>query len=278
MKRFLGMGSFGEVWMAQNPGYPGCRAYKFFTQAEGRSWMKTEQKNLCAIKQKLDGHPNIVQYLDVNAEAEIPFLALEYAGGGNLEDWILEGPDGERPVMRLHDAVCGLVEGTAAAHREGICHRDLKPANIVLTEHQHAPQVKITDFGIASVVDEISRESGHETMGFGTPLYQPPEASVPGVAVNGFKADVFAIGVIWYQLMTGSLERPPYDFGERISRCGADSHTVRLITRCLASPNNRYRTAEELRSEMTEMIPFRDLIPDGILDVQHVFREYLCTQ
>ncbi|MEW4486643.1 serine/threonine-protein kinase [Thalassoglobus sp. JC818] len=274
VERFLGMGSFGEVWMGINQGYPESRAFKFFTQEDGKDWLLREQSNLSKIKQKLNDHPNVIQYLDVVTHCQYPFLALEYAGGGSLEDWILENRS-DRVDLLISDAVRGLIDGIAEAHRWDICHRDLKPANIILTNAQNHPQIKITDFGLAKDFNERQQSNAGETISIGTPLYLPPEASTPGREVDGFRADVFAIGVIWFQLLTNSLERPPYDFAHRLRDHAADSHTIRVLTRCLASPEYRYANALELREDLSEIIPFRVDIPEGIIDVQHVFREYL---
>ncbi|TWT40055.1 Serine/threonine-protein kinase Pkn1 [Thalassoglobus neptunius] len=274
VERFLGMGSFGEVWMGINQGYPESRAFKFFTQEDGKDWLLREQSNLWKIKQKLNDHPNVIQYLDVVTNCTYPFLALEYAGGGSLEDWILEDSE-NRVDLLVSDAVRGLIDGIAEAHRWDICHRDLKPANIILTKAQSHPQIKITDFGLAKDFNERQQSNAGETISIGTPLYLPPEASTPGREVDGFRADVFAIGVIWYQLLTNSLERPPYDFASRLRDHAADSHTIRVLTRCLASPEHRYANAMQLREDLSEIIPFRVDIPDGVIDVQHVFREYL---
>lgn len=275
VERFLGMGSFGEVWMAKNPGYPQERAYKFFTQADGQRWLLKEQRNLRELQTRLEGCPNIIQFIDVVTNADCPFVVLEYAGGGSLEDWILEDKE-ERAHLQVHEAMHELIEGVADAHLQHICHRDLKPANIVLTADHKNPAVKVTDFGLAQDF-EARRERSYsaESLVVGTPLYLPPEASHPSVEVDGFQADVFAIGVIWYQLLTNTLARPPYDFAEELRDHAADTHTIRVITRCLAGPENRYANADELRKHINDEIPWRDEIPAGVIDVQQVFREYL---
>lgn len=276
VKRFLGMGSFGEVWMAQNSGIPELRAYKFFTSENGRNWLRRESQGLFHITQRLGTHPNIIGYKDVSTETTVPFVALEFAGGGSLEDWILEDED-QRSDLRVSDAMEGIISAMSAAHGESICHRDLKPSNIVLTEHNKHPEVKITDFGLAKDFEQVNASYASSALIVGTPMYLPPEASVLSGEVDAFKADVFAIGMVWYQLLTNSLERPPYDFEQRLRSDGADTKTISTIRRCLASPETRYRNAAELSEDISDLIPKRGIVPEGAIDVEPVFREYLTS-
>lgn len=276
LHRFLGMGSYGEVWSAVNPGHPDKRAYKFFTKEESQQWFAREQKSLVQIQKKLAGNPNIIGYIDVVNNKECPFLVLEYAGGGSLEDWLLEDND-RRAELRISDAIDSLIKGMAAAHEVGVTHRDLKPANIILTDEPKHPQVRITDFGLAHVDDGGSAASATASLsvGVGTPLYQPPEAQTGYFdQVDPAKSDVFALGVIWYQLLINKLERPHYDFADQLRDRAVDTHAIRVISRCLANPERRYANAIELQSDLNELVPLQTEIPAGQFDVQYIAREY----
>ncbi len=81
--------------------------------------------------------------------------------------------------------------------------------------------------------------------------------------------------MVWYQLIVGAIERPSYDFAPRLAARGADTHTIRLIERCLAHPDRRYRDAGEIpvESDLPDLVP----APPGVPDVQHLVREYLAT-
>jgi serine/threonine protein kinase len=279
LRRFLGMGTFGEVWLAENTQARGFRrAYKFFTHEGATQWLSQEKDSLLEIKKKLKGQPQIVELEDVTIpESGYPFLALEYVEGGSLEDWILES---RRTGHTLHksEIVRGIVRAMAEAHRCGIHHGDLKPGNILLTLPPDV-QPKITDFGLSSICaisDEESSNHIPEWTQVGTPLYWPPEASRPFAELKPALFDVFALGVIWYQLLVERIERPPYDFEDELRVMGVDGHTIDLIARCLAHPSRRFQNATELAERMDSVdLPLWNPVPPGLFDVQHLVREYV---
>ncbi|WP_406700340.1 serine/threonine-protein kinase [Singulisphaera sp. Ch08] len=279
LRRHLGMGSFGEVWMAENPGYPTPRAFKFFTNDRSGEWLRREQKSLVAILKRLGEHDHIVDFEDVQTEnCPHPYLSLEYLGGGSLEEWIVKDKC-NRPRLEPHEIIRQVVSGLAAAHAQEIVHRDIKPANILLTEGSD-PRIKIADFGLAKVVNS-KRDGGSQLASLagvvGTGLYLPPEAQQRGTLRKPAQDDVFALGIVWYQLVVGAIERPPYDFAERLRSHQLDSHTIGLIERCLAHPGRRFGDAQELQAALTDMVPpITEYLP-GDPDVQHLAREYLST-
>src|SRR5262249_13165802 len=90
--------------------------------------------------------------------------------------------------------------------------------------------------------------------------------------------DVFAFGVVWYQVLTGKIERPPYDFADRLHQAGADSRTVRLVSKCLAQPARRFRDGGEVLATLESDAPPDDWpVPEGCVDVGPLAREYLAT-
>jgi WD40 repeat protein len=144
-------------------------------------------------------HPHIVQIYSVGDQGGRPYFALEFVEGGSLAQKL----DG-RPLPPAEAA--GLIEkvaqGMHAAHTAGIIHRDLKPANILMMD-DGAP--KITDFGLARKVD-AGRGKTQTGAILGTPSYMPPEQA-QGRKEIGPAADVYALGAILYELLTG---RPPF--------------------------------------------------------------------
>jgi serine/threonine protein kinase len=280
LTRFLGMGSFGEVWEAQNPDYPEPRAIKFFTSPDAKQWIKAEQKTLFQVRAQLPKHPNLVSFLDVALSGKpFPYLVLEYADGGSLEEWILRHEQ-DRPALDKRVVVEGVVRGLAQAHEQGIAHRDLKPANILLTGDKDLLP-KIADFGLGRVETNRAEASAQASRGVvvGTTMYLPPEALQPFVKRSPEKDDVFAVGVIWYQLLVGRLERPPYDFADRLREQLADSQTIRVIERCLAQPSRRFKDASELEEALDAIPPVPDWpVPPDSFDVQHLAREYLASK
>jgi serine/threonine protein kinase len=210
-------------------------------------------------------------------ESGYPFLALEYVEGGSLEDWILDARRAEHP-LRKSEIVRGIVRAMAEAHQHGIHHGDLKPGNILLTLPPDV-QPKITDFGLSSIdafSDDEAANGIPEWTQVGTSLYWPPEALHPFAERKPALFDVFALGVIWYQLLVERIERPPYDFANELRSAGADGHTLDLIGRCLAHPSRRFQDAAELADRMdTVDLPVWNPLPPGLFDVQHLVREYV---
>ena len=282
LQHHLGMGSFGEVWLARNPHYPTLRAYKFFTRDGSAAWLGREQQSLVAILKRLGEHDQIVDFEDVQVDdCPYPYLAFEYMGGGSLEEWILKDAD-RRPAMQVGEIVRQVATGLAAAHAQGIQHRDIKPANLLLTAGPD-PQVKIGDFGLAKVAATAGLRPEASFLGslggmVGTSLYLPPEAQQRSFKRRATQDDVFALGVVWYQLIVGAIERPSYDFAARLADRGADAHTIRLVERCLAHPDRRYKDAREVldKIEGVEIPEPKPPIP-GVPDVQHIAREYLAA-
>ena len=279
LRRHLGMGSFGEVWMAENPGYPFPRAYKFFTKDRSGEWLRRERNGLAAILKRLGAHDHIVGFEDIQTEnCEYPYLALEYLGGGSLEEWIIKDKE-RRPNLEPSEIVRQVVSGLAAAHAQGIAHRDVKPANILLTEGTDV-LIKIGDFGLAQVAS-AKRDDGTQLASLagvvGTRLYLPPDSQQRGIRRKPAQDDVFALGVVWYQLVVGAIERPPYDFAERLRSKGLDSYTIGLIERCLAHPDRRFGNAQDVEAALTDVVPPLNVCPPGVPDVQHLAREYLST-
>ncbi len=277
LEHFLGIGAFGEVWVGRNPRFPHRRAFKFFTAADSKEWLTREAEALYHIKEKLDDHPNVIGYHDIAVDGDpYPFLMLEYVAGGSLEDWILQ-PANERKAFDVTELMAGIARGLAEAHRHKIYHRDLKPANVLLTDDKE-PLAKIADFGLSRVDPESTTASSFISQAavVGTRMYLPPEADDPYRPRSPAQDDVFAFGVVWYQVLTGNIERPPYDFTDQLHQAGADTRTIRLVSRCLAYPQRRFHDARELLEAIDVEAPPSDWQPpEGCVNVGPLAREYL---
>ena len=271
LAQFLGMGAFGEVWLGRSQRHPDARAFKFCTLPEAKGWLEQEGAALYAVKQKLADCPNVIEYIDIDLDGDpFPFLVLEYVGGGSLEEWIL-APKADRPQMVVSEVMTGIARGLAEAHRHKIYHRDLKPANVLLTEGPD-PDPKIADFGLGRVEPDkpdSATASLSRALIVGTRMYLPPEAADPYENRAPAQDDVFAFGVMWYQVLTGRIERPSYDFAERLLRDGVDSRTVRLLCCCLAHPSRRFADAQQLLDEIEkDEASGIWLVPEGCFDVR----------
>jgi WD40 repeat protein len=144
-------------------------------------------------------HPNIVQVFEVGEHGGLPFCSLEFCPGGSLEKKLGGTPLPPREAAWLVEA---LARAMQAAHDKGVIHRDLKPANVLLAE-DGTP--KVTDFGLAKKLDE----AGQTVTGavIGTPSYMAPEQASGTGAGIGPRCDVYALGAILYECLTG---RPPF--------------------------------------------------------------------
>jgi WD40 repeat protein/serine/threonine protein kinase/Flp pilus assembly protein TadD len=145
-------------------------------------------------------HPNIVQIHHIGQVDGLPFFELEYVDGGSLSTQ-LDGTPWK--AKRAAELVLSLARGVAEAHRNGIVHRDLKPANILMTA-DGVP--KIADFGLAK---SLSKDTGLTRTNsiMGSPGYMAPEQAEGKTRQVGPPADVYALGAILYELLTG---RPPF--------------------------------------------------------------------
>ena len=146
-------------------------------------------------------HPNIIPIYAVGEQQGRPYFSLEFAEGGNLSERLAKGPITSRQAAALVE-IAGA-RASRAAHAAGIIHRDLKPSNVLLAG-DGTP--KIGDFGLAKLLDDDSaRTLSGEVLG--TPSYMAPEQAEGRSRDVGPAADIYALGAILYQALTG---RPPF--------------------------------------------------------------------
>jgi eukaryotic-like serine/threonine-protein kinase len=162
-------------------------------------------------------HPNIVQIHEVGEQDGRPFFVLEYVDGGSLDRMLAGTPQLARPAAELVEA---LARAMHLAHQKGVVHRDLKPANVLLSVGQAALlatggtgkqgclpyEPKVTDFGLAKRLD-LSLAATRTGAIMGTPSYMAPEQALGRNEEVGPAADVYALGAILYECLTG---RPPF--------------------------------------------------------------------
>ncbi len=148
-------------------------------------------------------HPNLVRVIETFETEGAPALLMEYVDGPDLEAWLKQGRPPLGAALRMFR---GIVEGVNAAHQAGLVHRNLKPAKILLQHHDGGFVPKINDFALVKINEGGAAKGGKALtqlgVSFGTPQYMAPEQfrDVSGV---DHRADLFALGAILYELVTG---------------------------------------------------------------------------
>ena len=259
----IGCGGHGVVYKARQRGLDRIVAVKVLRPFESDVQLarfRHEAETAARLQ-----HPNIVHVYEVGEDQGCQFLSMELVDGGSLEQQLAYELLDIRRSVQWMDAIA---RGVDFAHQRGIVHRDLKPANVLIDE-QAAP--KITDFGLARLtgVDGLARTKTGDFLG--TPYYMAPEQHLAPSDV-GPEADVFSLGVIFYEMLTG---RKPFP-GESIAEVFRQAHDgepasprrlrpeipVDLEVICLKclrrEPESRYPVAGDLALELRR---FMDGLP-----------------
>jgi WD40 repeat protein/Tfp pilus assembly protein PilF len=195
----LGRGGMGVVYRARQTKLDRVVALKMILSgahagSSDLARFRTEAEAIARLQ-----HPNIVQIYEVGECDGLPYFSLEFCGGGSLEKKLAGTPLPPRESAALVEVLARAVQ---AAHAKGVVHRDLNPANVLLAE-DGTP--KITDFGLAKKLNEVSQTVSGAIMG--TPSYMAPEQAAGNSQQVGPAADVYALGAMLYECLTG---RPPF--------------------------------------------------------------------
>jgi len=257
--RELGRGSMGVVYQGFDPIIGRTVAVKTML-TEGLS--PEEYKEFRARFQReaqaagVLSHPNIVNVFDYGEDGGMLYLIMEFLEGSSLEK-LVEGKKvlPIETIIPMCEQVCGALDH---AHQRGIVHRDIKPANIMILNNG---MVKVTDFGIAKMVSMGMTQAG---LVLGTPNYMSPE-QVKGRQVDG-RSDLFSLGVILYDLVTGEKPFPGQNITTVIYKIinenpvpprelDATIHPGLSYVICKAlakSPEERYQTCRELAEDLKD--------------------------
>ncbi len=198
--RMLGRGGMGIVYLARHLKLKRPVALKMLLGDDLADPAMHTRFELEAQTAARMHHPNIVQIYEVGDFQGRPYIAFEFVEGPNLDQHLDGKPIPPEAAARLVEA---LARGLEVAHRSGVVHRDLKPANVLLAL-DGTP--KIADFGLARRLDDGSRQTYTGAV-IGTPSYMAPEQADGLAAEAGPASDIYALGAILYEAITG---RPPF--------------------------------------------------------------------
>lgn len=220
----IGRGGMGVVYQARQAGFSRIVALKrMHTDRSTRPEILARFRREATAAARLD-HPNVVRIYDVGEQEGQPYLAMEYVAGGTLADNLTD----PLPAQQAAELVKTLAGAIHAAHQLGIVHRDLKPSNVLLavapsplpedrkettnpsalatSNWQRTTIPKISDFGLARLLDEEGAQTQTGEI-LGTPSYMAPEQASGQARAVGPAADVYSLGTILYEALTG---RPPF--------------------------------------------------------------------
>ena len=241
--RTIGEGGMGVVFLAERTDLGTSAAIKILRDA----WLSPSRRQRFAVEQRTLArlnHPGIARLFDAGTLADgTPWIVMEFVEGVPLTDHVASGPVPIEARLRLFLDVCEAVQ---YAHRHLIVHRDLKPSNVLVTGDG---RVKLLDFGIAKDIAEARPAEAAQTIAqLMTPAYAAPEQARGEPA--GVQADVYSLGVMLYELITGTL---PVGTEARTA-IGIADLDVLCLTAMHADPARRYASVEALARDVAHYL------------------------
>ena len=267
--------SLAENWLAEHARSGERRVLKFAFDVAQVSRLKREITVHRVLRGTLGPRDDLVRVIDWNIEQPPYFLELEYCAGGNLIEWLASAGGAAVPLQRRIELAAEIADALAAAHSAGVLHKDVKPGNVMVqTGVDGDVQIKLADFGSGLVIDDARLEALHITrMGLtqtidaasGTFSYLAPEvlAGQPPTV----RSDVYALGVLSYQLIVADLRRSLAPGWER----DIDDELLRadIGDCCDQDPARRLGDAAELARRLRTLEPRRAaLAADRASEVQ----------
>ncbi|VAW62833.1 Serine/threonine protein kinase PrkC, regulator of stationary phase [hydrothermal vent metagenome] len=263
IEKELGRGAMGVVYLGKDPRINRRVAIKTL------DYTQFTQRELKVVKSRFFreaeaagrlSHNNIVTVYDVGEEDGLAFIAMDYVTGVALSEFTQ--PDKLLPVAEIYRIIQVVASTLNYAHSQNIVHRDIKPGNIMYNPKSR--QIKITDFGIARIIDSVKTRTGSF---MGSPSYMAPE-QMTGAHVDG-RADLYALGASFYQLLCGQLPYNADSLGNLAYKITNEKHTpirsvradlpssaTRIINRALQKkPEKRFATGAEMANAIIRGMP-----------------------
>lgn len=248
----VGSGGFGDVWKAEKRTVLDVNyfALKFFRPKDERIDFEKITKELAVWKQ-LRGLPHIISVIELDRFDDYIYIVSDFADGGSLDNWIKDNDGKASSEAEATKIALEILTGLENLHEKGFVHRDIKPDNILIMNGKHC----LADFGVSREIKTHSKATGTA----GTYEYMPPEAFGKNPSVPP-QTDIWAVGVILQQLLTGELpfseempalmfsilQEPPEEMPENISE------GLREIVKTALQKDRekRFQTSREMREAL----------------------------
>ncbi len=240
----LGRGGMGVVYKARQPRLDRFVALKIVAREREKDQQFAERFTREAQALARLNHPNIVTVYDFGEASGLYYLLMEFVDGMSLRQLLETRKLAPEEALAIVPSIC---EALQFAHQHGIVHRDIKPENILLDKEG---RVKIADFGIAKLVGTDGRIESltGERQVVGTPHYMAPEqVEKPGIVDH--RADIFSLGVVFYEMLTGEL--PLGKFAPPSRKVHVDVRLDEVVLHALEKePERRYQQASQIKSDV----------------------------
>ncbi len=240
----LGKGGMGAVYKARQPALDRLVALKILPPEVGSGAGFADRFTREARALARLSHPNIVGVHEFGQTGRLHYFIMEYVDGANLRQLEQAGRLSPREALQIVPQIC---EALQYAHDEGVVHRDIKPENVLV---DRKGRVKIADFGLAKI---LGRQPGTmrltgEGQVMGTPHYMAPEQVEHPLEVD-HRADIYALGVVFYEMLTGEL--PLGKFAPPSRKVHVDVRLDDVVLRTLEKePERRYQHASEVKTQV----------------------------
>lgn len=256
----IGRGGMGFVYKARQKRLDRVVALKVLTpelsgDAKFQERFAREARTLARLS-----HPHIVTLHDFGCVDDIYYLVMEYMDGMNLRELLQAQTLTESEMLDIIPALCRALQ---YAHSEGVVHRDIKPENILFDSRGH---VKLADFGLAKLATGSALDPTLTATAqfMGTPYYMAPEQWKSDAPAD-HRVDLYAMGVVIYELLTGQLPLGHFELPSRLARVSPAVDEV--VMRSLQSaPENRYQSAEDVQRDL-DRIAKGAVFPERVVPV-----------
>lgn len=238
----IGLGGMGAVYRGMQLNLDRSVAIKILHRHHGLDYAYAERFRREAQSLAQMNHPNIVSVYDFGIVGDYLFYVMEFIEGTDLHHLISSGPLHPMRVLEIMPSVC---DALMYAHSKGLVHRDIKPANILIATDG---RVKVADFGLAKRFDQQGTMLTQSNMAMGTPDYAAPEQYDSRVVID-HRADLYALGIMLYQMLTGCVPRGSWQMPSALVGC--DSRFDDIIVRALKPDRTqRFDDAAEFKQAL----------------------------